>query len=117
MAKQNISVLAVDDEEPFLEVLKSLLEQEGFFVNTANDGVAAINILQTVPFDIILLDLKMPRVDGVEVLKFIKDHFFDMQVIMLTGVNDVKLAVECMQLGAYHYITKPYSSNELLAII
>ncbi|MBI3586468.1 MAG: sigma-54-dependent Fis family transcriptional regulator [Ignavibacteriales bacterium] len=117
MAKQNISILAVDDEEPFLELLKSLLEEEGFYVNTANDGVAAINVLQTLPFDLVLLDLKMPRVDGVEVLKFIKDHFFDTQVIMLTGVSDVKLAVECMQLGAYYYITKPYSSTELLAVI
>ena len=117
MAKQPISILAVDDEESFLELLTTVLQHEGYYVNTASDGVAAINILQTLPFDLVLLDLRMPRVDGLEVLKFIKDQYFDTQVIMLTGVSDVKLAVECMQLGAFHYITKPYAANELLAVI
>lgn len=117
MAKQPISILAVDDEESFLELLTTVLQHEGYYVNTASDGVAAINILQTLPFDLVLLDLRMPRVDGLEVLKFIKDQYFDTQVIMLTGVSDVKLAVECMQLGAFHYITKPYSTGELLAVI
>lgn len=117
MAKQPISILAVDDEESFLDLLTTVLQHEGYYVNTAPDGVAAINILQTLPFDLVLLDLRMPRVDGLEVLKFIKDQYFDTQVIMLTGVSDVKLAVECMQLGAFHYITKPYAANELLAVI
>ncbi|MFH0988780.1 MAG: sigma-54 dependent transcriptional regulator [bacterium] len=117
MIKHAISVLAVDDEQLFLDIVKPLLEQEGYFVNTATDGVQAINILQTLPFDLVLLDVKMPRVDGLEVLKFIKEHYFDIQVVMLTGVSDVKMAVECMQLGAYSYLTKPCSSNELLTII
>ncbi|HAL57742.1 MAG TPA: sigma-54-dependent Fis family transcriptional regulator [Bacteroidetes bacterium] len=117
MSKQSISILAVDDEESFLDLLKSLLEQEGYYVNTAPDGVAAINVLQTLPFDLVLLDVKMPRVDGVEVLRFIKDHYLDTQVIMLTGVSDIRIAVECMQLGAYHYVTKPYAGTELLTII
>ena len=59
----------------------------------------------------------MPRVDGIEVLRFIKDHYLDTQVIMLTGVSDIRTAVECMQLGAFHYITKPYAIDELLTII
>ena len=74
----------------------------------AEDGVAAINILQQKNFDLVLLDIKLPRVDGIEVLKFIRDNSFDTQVIMLTGVHDIKIAVECMQLGAYNYVTKPY---------
>lgn len=59
----------------------------------------------------------MPRVDGIEVLRFIKDHYLDTQVIMLTGMSDIRTAVECMQLGAFHYITKPYAIDELLTII
>lgn len=111
------SVLAVDDEVPILQALSGVLEQEGYHVQTAQDGVTAINCIQSVPFDIVLLDVKMPRVDGIEVLRFIKDHYLDTQVIMLTGVSDIRTAVECMQLGAFHYITKPYSVDELLTII
>ena len=111
------SILAVDDEAPILVALKSVLEQEEYSVQTAQDGVTAINCIQSAPFDIVLLDVKMPRVDGIEVLRFIKEHYLDTQVIMLTGVSDVRTAVECMQVGAFHYITKPYSVDELLTII
>jgi DNA-binding NtrC family response regulator len=112
-----ISILAVDDEESFLNVLKIILDEEGYEVRGAEDGVAAINALQTFPFDLILLDVKMPRVDGIEVLKFIKEHHIDAQVIMLTGVSEIRIAVECMRLGAYDYISKPYDTDELLALI
>jgi two-component system response regulator AtoC len=111
------SILAVDDEAPLLNALKGVLDQEGFYVQTAQDGVTAINCIQSAPFDVVLLDVKMPRVDGIEVLRFIKEHYLDTQVIMLTGVSDVRTAVECMQVGAFHYITKPYSIDELLTII
>jgi DNA-binding NtrC family response regulator len=117
MNTEIISILAVDDEEPFLHLIKALLTNEGYKVEVAKDGVLAINALQQQIYDLVLLDVKLPRVDGIEVLKFIRDHSFDTQVIMLTGVHDVKNAVECMQLGAYSYITKPYVGNELLAVI
>jgi len=117
MKTETISVLTVDDEESFLQVIQTLLTQEGYKVEVAKDGVLAINALQQRIFDLVLLDVKLPRVDGVEVLKFIRDHSFDTQVIMLTGVHDIKIAVECMQLGAYSYITKPYSGEELVAVI
>jgi two-component system, NtrC family, response regulator AtoC len=111
------SILAVDDEAPLLQAVKGVLEQEGYLVQTAQDGVTAINCIQSSPFDVVLLDVKMPRVDGIEVLRFIKEHYLDTQVIMLTGISDVRTAVECMQVGAFHYITKPYSIEELLAIV
>jgi DNA-binding NtrC family response regulator len=117
MASPSTTILAADDEESFLTVLESILGQEGYRIETAKDGVEAINILQTRSFDLVLLDIKMPRVDGVEVLKFIKDHYLETPVIMLTGVSDLKLAVECMQIGAYSYITKPYSTAELLTLL
>jgi len=117
MKKESISILVVDDELPFLQVVQALLEPKGYLVQTATDGVAAINMLQQKTFDLVLLDLKLPRVDGVEVLRFARDHSFSTQVIMLTGVYDIKIAVECMQLGAFNYITKPYAAEELLANI
>ncbi len=116
-AKTTASVLVVDDEEAFRNVLSELLIPEGYLVTTAEDGGEAINAVQSTSFDCVLLDVKMPHIDGLEVLSFIKSHYIDTQVIMLTSVDDVKIAVECMKLGAFHYLTKPDSTDELLPII
>ena len=117
MAKKEISVLIVDDEEAFRYMLSALLTNSGFLVDTAVDGVAAINAVQTKLYDVVLCDVKMPKVDGVEVLRFIKANFPAIEVVMLTGMSDVKIAVECMRLGAYDFITKPTSADELLGTI
>lgn len=116
-SNKSISILIVDDDDPFRSVLENVIKAEGFSVKTAYDGASAINILQGEPFDLVLLDVKMPRVDGIEVLRFIKNNYLDTHVIMLTGVNELKLAVECMQLGAYDYLTKPHGAGELLKSI
>jgi DNA-binding NtrC family response regulator len=117
MHHKDVRVLVVDDEETYRFMLKTLLEAEGFAPTTANDGVQAINAVQARSFDIVLLDVKMPKVDGVEALRFIKENFPDTEVIMLTGVGDVKIAVECMKAGAYDFLTKPYSTEELLTTV
>jgi two-component system response regulator AtoC len=117
MSKKEFSVLVVDDEEAFRYVLSSLLSGEGYNVDTAADGVAAINALQGKIYHLVLCDVKMPKVDGVEVLKFIRANLAGTEVIMITGVNDVKIAVECMKLGAYDYVNKPTTSDELLATV
>jgi DNA-binding NtrC family response regulator len=117
MAKKEISVLIVDDEEAFRYMLSALLTNSGFAVETAVDGVAAINAVQSKLYDVVLCDVKMPKVDGVEVLRSIKANFPAIEVVMLTGMSDVKIAVECMRLGAYDYITKPTSADELLGTI
>jgi DNA-binding NtrC family response regulator len=117
VAKVSISILAVDDDESFRQTLKQILQQEDYFVETAPDGLAAISILQTVPFDMVLLDINMPKASGIEVLKFVKDQHLDSEVIMLTGFGEVKTAVECMSLGAFYYITKPCAASELLVLI
>jgi len=99
MAKKEISVLIVDDEEAFRYMLSALLTNAGFAVETAVDGVAAINAVQTKLYDVVLCDVKMPKVDGVELLRFVKANFPAIEVVMLTGMSDVKIAVECMRLG------------------
>jgi DNA-binding NtrC family response regulator len=117
MAKIPIAILVVDDEETLLEVLRRILEAEGYYVHTVADGAAAINVLQTLPFDIVLLDIQMPEVDGVTVLRFIRTNLLDTQVIMLSASNEINTAVECMKLGAYDYLQKPHDNRELLASI
>jgi len=117
MNKSDISVLIVDDEEAFRYMLSSLLSGAGYQVQTAVDGVSAINTVQEKVYDLALLDMKMPKVDGLEVLKFVKANSPATEVIMLTGIADVKMAVECMKLGAYDYITKPTTADDLLSTI
>jgi DNA-binding NtrC family response regulator len=117
MTKKEFSILVADDEEEFRDLLSSLLSRAGYTVDTAVDGVTAINAVQTKLYHVVLCDVKMPKVDGVEVLKFIKADFPGIEVIMLTGFADVQMAVECMKLGAYDYISKPISNDKLLTTI
>ncbi len=117
MPKKDFSILVVDDEEAFRYLLSSLINSAGYQVDTVTDGVAAINAVQGKLYHVVLLDVKMPKVDGIEVLKFIKNNYPGVEVIMLTGAADVKTAVECMRIGAYDFITKPTTADELLATI
>jgi DNA-binding NtrC family response regulator len=117
MTKKEASILVVDDEEAFRYMLSSLLAGMGYNVDTAVDGVAAINAIQNKLYHVVLCDVKMPKVDGLEVLKFIRANVPGLEAIMLTGMADVKTAVECMKVGAYDYITKPTTADELLATI
>jgi DNA-binding NtrC family response regulator len=113
MSPEEIAILIVDDEESYRRLLSSMLAGQGFATSTASDGVEAINAVQTRPFHIVLLDLTMPRVNGIETLKFIRNNHPGIEVVMLTGSSDVKTAVECMKLGAFHFITKPTTVDEI----
>jgi two-component system, NtrC family, response regulator AtoC len=111
-------VLIVDDEESITYLVKTELEDlPEFEVDTALSGSDAINLIQSKVYDVVLLDVKMPRIGGVEVLKYIKDHAPTTQVIILTNVVDVKTAIETTKLGAYDFISKPYETAELLATV
>ncbi|MCX6137203.1 MAG: response regulator [Ignavibacteriales bacterium] len=111
------SILVVDDEEALRTVLSSELENEGYTIASAGDGDDAINILRERTFDLVLLDIKMPRVDGFEVLRFIKERFPSTKVIMLTGFADLKNAIESKKLGAEDFVSKPYDLVDLLTTI
>ena len=114
---QNFSVLVVDDEDALRSVLSTELLSEGYVVETAADGDDAIAILQQKTFDLVLLDIKMPRVDGFEVLRFIKQRYPSTKVIMLTGFADLKNAIESKKLGAEDFVSKPYDLVDLLTTI
>ena len=111
-------VLVVDDEESITYLVKTELEDlPEFEVDTALSGSDAINLIQSKVYDVVLLDVKMPRIGGVEVLRYIKDHAPTTQVIILTNVIDVKTAIETTKLGAYDFVSKPYEPTELLATV
>jgi len=110
-------LLVVDDEDALRTVLSSELQSEGYSVDSASDGDEAITMLQNKAFDLILLDIKMPRVDGFEVLRFVKEQFPQTKVIMLTGFADLKNAIESKKLGAEDFVSKPYDLVDLLSTI
>jgi len=109
--------MVVDDEEALRTVLSAELQGEGYQVASAGDGQEAINILTTQEFDLILLDIKMPNVDGFEVLKFVKDRHPKTKVVMLTGFADLKNAIESKKLGAEDFVSKPYDLVDLLTTV
>lgn len=110
-------ILVVDDEDALRTVLSSELVSEGYEVGTAADGDEAINEIQKQTFDLVLLDIKMPRVNGFEVLKYVKDKHPKTKVIMLTGFADLKNAIESKKLGAEDFVSKPYDLVDLLTTI
>lgn len=110
-------ILVVDDEEALRTVLSTELASEGYEVSTAADGGEAIDLVKDNNYDLVLLDIKMPNVDGFEVLKYVKGNKPDVKVIMLTGFADLKNAIESKRLGAEDFVSKPYDLVDLLTTI
>ena len=110
-------VLVVDDEDALRTVLSGELASEGYDVHTAGDGNDAIQNLQSANFDLVLLDIKMPGLNGFEVLKFVKEKYPKTKVVMLTGFADLKNAIESKKLGAEDFVSKPYDLVDLLTTI
>jgi DNA-binding response OmpR family regulator len=116
MAAQ-VSILYVDDEDTLRTLVRNQLVSEGYAVDTADDGDTAIEMLKKSQYRVVLLDVRMPRVSGMEVLKFIRDGKLTPRVIMLTAVDDLSVAIESVKLGANDYLTKPYDLSVLLSAI
>ncbi len=114
---KNSKILVCDDDETLCYLLKEQLLEEGFSVDTVYDGGEAIESIKRKNYDLLLLDLNMKEVSGEEVLKFTSDYNSSIQIIVLTAQTEVRKAIECMKLGAYDYITKPYNFDELLLTI
>lgn len=110
-------IMVVDDEDALRTVLSGELLSEGYDVQTASDGDEAISTLQKETFDLVLLDIKMTRVSGFEVLKFVKQKYPKTKVVMLTGFADLKNAIESKKLGAEDFVSKPYDLVDLLTTI
>lgn len=114
-----IQVLLIEDEEPIRRVLSRILseENENYQVTEAVDGKEGLKILGSKQFDLVLCDIKMPKMDGIEVLQKSNEKNMHVPFIMLTGHGNVETAVEAMKLGAYDFISKPPDLNRLLTSV
>lgn len=110
-------ILIIDDSEDVCAHLAEYLMAEGFEVETSTDGAGGISQLESRSFDLVLTDLKMPDVDGMEVLRYLKEHAPESICIILTGYGTIKNAVEAMKAGAFDYLTKPVKLDEILITI
>jgi len=111
------SVLIIDDEAAIRESLQTLLEIEGYEVETASDGVEGLARLAERPFDLVLLDFALPERNGIEILQEIRERDSELTVIMITAYGTVENAVSAMQAGANNFIQKPWDNEKLLADI
>ncbi len=111
------SVLVVDDEQNIRKLIQNEFSLEGHAVTTARNGEECLELIQKKQFDAILLDIKLPKLNGLEVLKKIKEKSASAEVIMITGYGDIQSAVNSLKLGAFDYVTKPFKLYELLSIV
>ncbi len=109
-----IRLLLIDDEVGYVNVLSNRLSKRNFQVGKANSGSEAFQILRKKDFDVVVLDLKMEDMDGIEILKILKKMAPELVVIMLTGHGSAEAAREGIQEGAYDYLTKPCELHELI---
>lgn len=110
-------LLVVDDEETMRRSLADILRLEGYQVQTAADGEAAMALIEQEAFDLVLLDLKMPRVDGLEVLRFASHAAPDTQIVLLTAHGSLESAIQALRCGAHDYLLKPASPQQILSSV
>jgi len=111
---EGFRVLVVDDERDFLETIVKRLQRRKLDAVGVESGKEALEILEKQPFDVVILDVRMPGMDGIETLKEMKKKRPLMEVIMLTGHASVESGMQGMQLGAFDYVMKPASISDLL---
>ena len=111
------SILLADDEPLERGSLGIMLEQEGYLVTTVEDGLAALVQLERNQFDIVLTDIRMPRMTGMELLKQIKERKIKSEVILITAYGEIKDAVEATKMGAYNLVEKNPNMDEKLKLI
>jgi DNA-binding NtrC family response regulator len=114
---KKINILVVDDEPLVRRSLSEFLTLEGYCVSSAGNGREALDLLKTYTADIVITDIKMPELDGLHLLKHIKQNYPDVSVIFITGYGSIENAVETMKEGAFDYITKPIIDNEIRIVL
>jgi len=110
------SILIIDDEQPIRKTLREILEYEKFKVTEAENGIKALELIKANKFDVVLCDIKMPQMDGLEVLDKIQEQC-DVPVVMISGHGNIDTAVEAIKRGAFDYISKPPDLNRLLVTV
>ncbi len=110
-------ILIVDDEPGVRELLGIVLEKEGHSVSTATDGAEALKLAREKPFDLVISDIKMPRLDGIHFLSSLREFDKDVPVIMITAYPSTESAIEAMKQGAYDYLIKPFKMDEIKLVV
>lgn len=113
--KTPVNCLVVDDEPRLRQVLLHLMRTDGFHCFEAGNGVEALEVLERHPITLVMSDMRMPRMDGIELLKQVRSRWPDTAVVMITAVADVEVAVSCLASGAMDYLTKPFHLEEVRA--
>ena len=113
--ENTITILVVDDDITILSLVTSLLESTGYSVITCSDGVKAMNVLMNGHVDVVLTDVQMPNISGIDLLEKINDHDPDIPVIFMTGLRELKTKIEGFQAGGADYLSKPFSHEEVMA--
>jgi DNA-binding NtrC family response regulator len=114
---KNAKILVCDDDETLCYLLKEQLLEEGFGVDAVYDGSYAIDAIKKKHYDVLLLDLTMEETSGEEVLKFASEFNTSLQVVILTAQSEIRKAIDCIKMGAYDFITKPYNFDELVLAV
>ena len=117
MSEKNAHILIIDDEKNYLLVLQTLLEDEGYTVTALSDPETALAFLQESEVDVVVTDMKMPRITGLDVLERVKKQWPYIPVLIMTAFGTIESAVETMKYGAFDYITKPFKLGELCSRI
>lgn len=110
-------ILIIDDNESLRYTLENVLEENGFFPSSVEDGYKAIEEIKTLKYDLVICDMKMPKMDGMKILAEIKKIDPDIPFIILTAFGDIKNAVEAMKQGASDYLTKPFDNDSMIITI
>ena len=108
------NILIVDDERPILKTLALLLKREGYEVETAYDIPSAKDVLGKIDIDVVITDLRLGESSGADLIKYIQDETYPVECIVMTAYGSIESAVQCMQIGAYDYLTKPVNPEELI---
>jgi DNA-binding NtrC family response regulator len=116
-SSKRAKILAVDDAPDTLELLERNLKSRNYRVFTAQDAEKAIQVLESEPVDLVITDLKMPRVSGLDLVRHVRDNFPDTEVMMITGYASIEGAVEAMKTGAEEYLAKPFTDEELFSAV
>src|SRR5258708_35342691 len=116
MSGQNPSILVIDDESAILDTLRILLRNSGFDVETAQGGTAGLEAIKRATPDIVLSDVRMPQVGGIEILEAAREQDAETPVILMTAQASLQTAIQAVNQGAFYYIQKPFSNDDLLAI-
>ena len=113
---QNIGakILIVDDDESYCKSIKRCLSFEKYYCMTANSGKDALKLIEENEFDLLISDVMMPDISGIKLLLEVKERWPDLAVVMISGMDNRDIFIRCLQAGAYGYLIKPFSENQLL---